>query len=504
VSDGWKGPLKQIDECRWDIPVGYKAGMRTSGRIYATADMIPEIVADKALEQVANVACLPGIVGRSMAMPDIHLGYGFAIGGVAAFDTQDGIISPGGVGYDINCGMRLLRTNLTLADVGPHLTALMDDLYESVPAGLGSEGPIKVSRSDLATVLVRGAAWAVEQEYGWPEDLGRLEEHGALAGADPKDVSSEAVKRGLRQLGTLGSGNHFVEVQVIEDIWDEKLARAFGLAKDQVVIMLHSGSRGFGHQVCTDYLARMDPGAKGKGGASGGPGGGLPGGRLVLPDRQLACAPLGSEAGRSYFAAMAGAANYAWANRTCLSHWVRAAFARRFGCTARQLEMDVVYDVAHNMAKFERHMLTGKGGETREVTLCVHRKGATRALAAGHPEIVEAYRASGQPVLIPGNMGTHSYVLVGTEQALAETFGSTCHGAGRRLSRSAAKRLVRGSELKRELGLRGIEIRSGSEAGLAEEAPAAYKDVDQVVGAAEKAGLSRRVARMRPLGVLKG
>jgi len=503
VGDGWKGPLKQIDECRWEIPADYKPGMGTSGRIYATADMISEILADQALEQVANVACLPGIVGLSMAMPDIHLGYGFPIGGVAAFDTEHGIISPGGVGYDINCGMRLLRTSLTLQDLAPHLTALMDDIYQSVPAGLGSEGPIRVGRSDLDEVLVRGAAWAVERGYGWPEDLGRLEERGALAGADPDAVSAEAAKRGSRQLGTLGSGNHFVEVQVVEDVWDENLARAFGLAKGQVVVMVHSGSRGLGHQVCTDYLARMDPGTKRGGGGARGTGLAWPGG-MTLPDRQLACAPLSSEAGRNYFAAMAGAANYAWANRTCLTHWVREAFARRFGSPAKQLGLEVVYDVAHNMAKFEKHTVAGKKGQRREISVCVHRKGATRAFPAGHPEVVEAYRTTGQPVLIPGNMGTHSYVLVGTEQAMAETFGSTCHGAGRRLSRSAAKRLTRGSELRRELGLRGIEIRSESDAGLAEEAPAAYKDVDQVVGAAEKAGLSRRVARMRPLGVLKG
>lgn len=478
MGDGWKGPLNQIGECRWEIPASYKPGMRTCGRVYATEEMIPDILADQALEQVANVACLPGIVGPSMAMPDIHWGYGFPIGGVAAFDAERGVISPGGVGYDINCGMRLLRSSLTLEDLGDGLAALMDDLYRSIPAGVGSEGPIKLSRSDLNGVLSRGAAWAVEQGYGWPEDIGRLEEQGTLAGADPGAVSPEAGKRGLPQLGTLGSGNHFVEIQVVEDIWDEKLAGHFGLARNQIVVMLHSGSRGLGHQVCTDYLARMDPARTVN---------------FALPDRQLACAPLRSEVGRSYYAAMAAAANYAWANRTCLSHWVREAFSRSLGASARNLDLDVVYDVAHNMAKFER-----------QGTVCVHRKGATRAFPAGHPEIAEVYRTTGHPVLVPGNMGTHSYVLVGTEQALAETFGSTCHGAGRRLSRSAAKRQVRGSELRRELRSRGIEIRSDSDSGLAEEAPLAYKDVDAVVAAAERAGLSRRVARMRPLGVLKG
>ncbi len=483
MGEGWKGPLVEAGECRWEIPAGYKTGMRTAGRIYASPDMLHEILADQAPEQVANVACLPGIVGLSLAMPDIHWGYGFPIGGVAAFDAETGVISPGGVGYDINCGMRLLRSDLHLADATPRLGELLDALAALVPAGVGSEGPIRVSRADLDQVLVKGASWAVEQGYGWPEDLDRLEERGAMAGADPDQVSSEAKKRGAPQLGTLGSGNHFVEVQVVEDVYDEALARAFGLARDQVVVMLHSGSRGLGHQVCTDYLATMDRAAAEHG--------------ISLPDRQLVCAPVRSEAGRAYFAAMAGAANYAWANRTCLSHWVREAFARVFGRPARELGLGVVYDVAHNIAKLEKH---GRDASR----LCVHRKGATRAFPAGHPDVVEAYRKAGQPVLVPGNMGTHSYVLVGTELALTETFGSTCHGAGRRLSRSAAKRQVRGSELREELGRRGIEVRSRSNAGLAEEAPLAYKDVDAVVGAAERAGLSRRVVRMRPLGVLKG
>ena len=490
MGDEWKGPLRQVGECRWEIPASYKKAMRTSGLIYASPEMVKDILSDQAPEQVANVACLPGVVGLSLAMPDIHWGYGFPIGGVAAFDAEEGIISPGGVGYDINCGMRLLRSDLTLDDVAPCLNDLMDDLAKTVPAGVGSEGPIKLSRSDLADVLVRGAAWAAERGYGWPEDVGRLEERGALAGADATKVSGEAKKRGLRQLGTLGSGNHFVEIQVIEDVYDLVLARAFGLAKGQIVVMVHSGSRGLGHQVCTDYLAVMDLAVQRYG--------------TNLPDRQLACAPVRSDEGRDYFAAMAGAANYAWANRTCLAHWVREAFARQFGRPARALGLDVVYDVAHNIAKFEKHAVAGEPGLRRKALLCVHRKGATRAFPAGHPDVVEAYRAAGQPVLVPGNMGTHSYVLVGTEQALAETWGSTCHGAGRRMSRSAAKRQVRGSELRRQLEAQGIQVRSHSDAGLAEEAPLAYKDVDQVVNAAERAGLSRRVVRMRPLGVLKG
>jgi tRNA-splicing ligase RtcB len=487
---GWKGPIRQVGECRWEIPSDYKKGMRTTGLIFAGGKMIKDILADQAPEQVANVACLPGIVGSSMAMPDIHWGYGFPIGGVAAFGPEGGVISPGGVGYDINCGMRLLRSDLKWGEVSPHITALMDDMARNLPAGVGSQGPVKLTREDLDDILVRGAAWAVEKGYGWPEDLGCLEERGALDGADPAAVSPEAKKRGRPQLGTLGSGNHFVEVQVIEDVYDEQVARAYGLEQGQVVVMIHSGSRGLGHQVCTDYLKVMDRAVSKFG--------------ISLPDRQLACAPLDSEEGRSYFAAMAAAANYAWANRTVLANWVRESFTRVFGRSARKLGLRTVYDVAHNIAKFERHTVKGRDGRSGEMTVCVHRKGATRAFPAGHPEVGENYRAVGQPVLIPGNMGTHSYVLVGTERALAETFGSTCHGAGRRLSRSAAKKRVRGSELRRQLEARGIVVRCDSNAGLAEEAPLAYKDVDSVVEAAERADLSRRVVRMRPVGVLKG
>ncbi len=487
---GWKGPIRQVGECRWEIPSDYKKGMRTTGLIYAGGKMIKDILADQAPEQVANVACLPGIVGSSMAMPDIHWGYGFPIGGVAAFGPEGGVISPGGVGYDINCGMRLLRSDLKWDEVAPRITALMDDMARNLPAGVGSEGPVKLTRDDLDDILVRGAAWAVEKGYGWPEDLGCLEERGALDGADPAAVSPEAKKRGRPQLGTLGSGNHFVEVQVIEDVYDEEVARVYGLERGQVVVMVHSGSRGLGHQICTDYLKVMDRAVSKFG--------------ISLPDRQLACAPLDSEEGRSYFAAMAAAANYAWANRTVLANWVRESFARVFGRSARELGLRTVYDVAHNIAKFERHAVKGRDGTPREMTVCVHRKGATRAFPAGHPEVGENYREVGQPVLIPGNMGTRSYVLVGTERALAETFGSTCHGAGRRLSRSAAKKRVRGSELRRQLEAKGIVVRCDSNAGLAEEAPLAYKDVDSVVEAAERADLSRRVVRMRPVGVLKG
>lgn len=486
-AGGWKGRLRQVDEWRWEIPESHKPGMRTAGRVYAGRDLIRDILADQALEQVANVACLPGIAGMSLAMPDIHWGYGFPIGGVAAFDPSEGVISPGGVGYDINCGMRLLRSDLTLAELGPGLGKLMDLLAAKVPAGVGSEGPIHLERRDLDRVLVEGAGWAASAGYGWPEDVERLEETGALAGADPGRVSTEAKERGRDQLGTLGSGNHFIEVQVVEEVFDQAVAEAFGLHRDQIVVMLHSGSRGLGHQVCTDYLKVMDRAAARLG--------------LKLPDRQLSCAPINSEEGRAYFAAMAAAANYAWANRSCLAHWVREAFAGALGRPARQLGLETVYDVAHNIAKFERHHITGQG-EDRSV--CVHRKGATRAFPAGHPELRGVHRSVGQPVLIPGNMGTWSYVLVGTERAMAETFGSTCHGAGRRLSRGEAKRRVRGQDLRVELARLGVEVRCRSNAGLAEEAPLAYKDVDVVVETAEQAGLSRRVVRTRPLGVLKG
>jgi len=488
-SGRWQGPLTEVGECRWEIPKDYKKGMLVPGRIYAGPEMVKDIVADQAPEQVANVACLPGIIGASMAMPDIHWGYGFPIGGVAGFGLEDGVISPGGVGYDINCGMRLLRSDLTLDDLQPRLAGLMDVLAAKVPSGVGSEGPIKLSRADIDRILVQGARWASEHGYGWPEDPESLEEGGALAGADPDLVSPEAKKRGLPQLGTLGSGNHFLEVQVVEDVYDEAAAQVFGLARGQITVMIHSGSRGLGHQVCTDYLKVMDRAVARFG--------------LELPDRQLACAPLSSDEGKNYFAAMAGAANYAWANRTCLAHWVREVFSEVFGRPARELGLETVYDVAHNIAKLEEHPAPSGDGASRR-RLCVHRKGATRAFPAGHPEVPARYRAVGQPVLIPGNMGTHSYVLVGTTRALEETFGSTCHGAGRRLSRSAAKRQVRGSELRQELLSRGIEVRCRSDAGLAEEAPAAYKDVDSVVTTAERAGLSRRVVRMRPLGVLKG
>jgi tRNA-splicing ligase RtcB len=482
---GWKGELLRIDENRWRIPKGHKAGMRVDGVIYADDRLLPSIREDQALEQVANVATLPGIVGASLAMPDIHWGYGFPIGGVAATSVEDGVISPGGVGYDINCGVRIVRTNLTEARVRPKLEELISALFATIPSGVGSSGKIRAERREMEDVLTRGVAWAVEKGYGWPGDAEHTEAGGALAGADPGKVSAKAFKRGQDQLGTLGSGNHFLEVQLVEEIHDAKAAEAFGLFAGQVVVAIHSGSRGLGHQVCTDYLEVM-AGAVRKY-------------DINLPDRQLACAPVTSPEGEAYFAAMACAANYAWVNRQCLTHWTRQTMARVLGGTPEKLGMTLLYDVAHNIAKKEKH---ADGGKTR--ALCVHRKGATRAFPPGHPELPAAYRNTGQPVLVPGDMGRASYVLVGTERAMRETFGSACHGAGRLMSRGEAKRETRGAALAAELAARGIAVRATSQATLAEEAPEAYKNVEDVVGVTHAAGISTRVARMRPLAVMKG
>jgi tRNA-splicing ligase RtcB len=459
--------------------------MRVPGIIYADERLIQSIREDRAPEQVANVAFLPGIVGASLAMPDIHWGYGFPIGGVAAMDVRDGVIAPGGIGYDINCGVRLLRSNLDAGQVAPKIQDIIGDFFSTIPVGVGSEGKVKVDRAAAAGVLEKGALWAVEQGYGWKEDLERCEEGGCLAGASIEAVSSKALKRGNPQVGTLGSGNHFVEISLVEEVYDEEAARAFGLEEGRVVFQIHSGSRGFGHQVCTDYLDVMV--------------GAMRRYDIQVPDRQLACAPVGSEEGRSYFAAMAAAANYAWANRQVLGHLVRESLSRVFRASARALGLDLVYDVAHNIAKIEEHEVDG-----RKVKVCVHRKGATRAFPPGHPDVPERYRAVGQPVLVPGDMGRNSYVLAGTAEAMLQTFGSTCHGAGRLLSRAAAKREIRGGELRARLREQGIFVRAPSDSSLAEEAPDVYKDVNIVVDAVSAAGISRKVARLRPMGVLKG
>ena len=482
----WEGRLNKIDDYRWEIPKSYKPGMRVPGLIYADEAMLELIKEEQSLEQVANVAFLPGIVGRSMAMPDIHWGYGFPIGGVAATRVSDGVISPGGVGYDINCGVRLLRTNLNENEVKPKIKELLNNLFANVPSGLGSEGKIRVSEKEIDELLTNGAHWAVKRGFGLPEDLEATEETGCMKGADPEKVSTRAKKRGAPQSGTLGSGNHFLEVQVVREIYDQASAKVMGIdGIGQVLLLIHTGSRGLGHQVCDDYLRIMEEAVRRY--------------DISLPDQQLACAPTESKEGKDYLAAMACAANYAWANRQCITHWVREAFCRILGKSEAEAGLELIYDVTHNIAKIEEHEVNGQ-----KQTLCVHRKGATRAFPAGHPDVPKKYSRIGQPVLIPGDMGRTSYVLVGTEQAMKETFGSTCHGAGRLQSRSAAKRQLRGRDVLEALQSRGITVRAGSLPGLAEEAPQAYKDVTSVVGVTHSAGISKMVARTKPIGVIKG
>ncbi len=486
MASPWKEIVKKIDDYRWEIPVSYKTGMAVPGLIFASRSMLEHIWEEHAFEQVANVAFLPGIVGYSLAMPDIHWGYGFPIGGVAATRLRDGVVSPGGVGFDINCGVRLVRTNLTEEEVRPKIEELVNQLFIDIPSGLGSEGKIRVREKELEEVMVNGSRWAIEKGYGLPEDSIVTEESGTMKGADPDRVGAKARKRGIPQLGTLGSGNHFLEVGVVDELYNAEAAKVMGIeALGQVLLLIHTGSRGFGHQVCTDYVALLEEAVKSYG--------------ISLPDRQLACAPIDSAEGRDYLAAMACAANYAWANRQFILHWARESFSKVFGKSQEELGMRQIYDVCHNIAKIEEYTVNGK----RE-KLCVHRKGATRAFPAGHPAVPEIYRGIGQPVLIPGDMGRYSFVALGTEGAMRETFGSTCHGAGRVQSRAAAKRSLRGADVARGLAERGITVRAGSLSSLAEEASEAYKDVSEVVDITDKAGISLKVARSRPIGVVKG
>jgi tRNA-splicing ligase RtcB len=487
MASDWKRILKRIDDHRWLLPKEYKRGMRVPGLIFASEEMMDIIGQDQAMEQVANVAFLPGIVRHSMAMPDIHWGYGFPIGGVAAMRVEDGVISPGGVGFDINCGTRVLRTNLTEEEVRPRLKDIVNQMFRDIPAGIGGHGRLRVSLKEMSEVLVKGARWAAEQGYAWPEDLESIEGGGTLRGANPDKVSRKAKERGSPQLGTLGSGNHFLEVQVIEEVYHPEAAEAMGITgPGQVVVFVHTGSRGLGHQVCTDYLDVMEESAQRH--------------DIQLPDKQLACAPIKSQEGQDYLAGMSAAANYAFCNRQLIAHWTRAAFEQVFQRDARDdLGMFAVYDVAHNIAKIERHRLNG-----REITVCVHRKGATRAFPPGHPDIPPRYRKVGQPVLVPGDMGRYSYISVGTERAMAETWGSSCHGAGRVRSRHAAKRLLKGVDVAKRLEDRGIYVRAQNRGLLAEEASEAYKDVAQVVGVLHEAGIASNVCRMRPMGVVKG
>jgi tRNA-splicing ligase RtcB len=486
MAELWQGPLEKIDDYRWRIPKSYKAGMRVDGIIYADEKLLKDIRHDKAAEQVANVAFLPGIVKYAIAMPDIHWGYGFPIGGVAATDIEKGgVISPGGVGFDINCGVRLVRTNLKEEDVRPRLKALVAGLFSHVPAGVGSEGNIKASAKEEKEILVKGSGWAVKKGYGIGEDLEMTEEAGAIPGADPDLVSERAYARGKAQSGTLGSGNHFLEVQVVDQLYDRDVASVFGVDVGQVMLMIHSGSRGLGYQVCDDSIKIML--------------GCLDKYNIHVPDRQLACAPVESPEAKAYLCAMRGAANYAWNNRQCLMHLAREVFEKIFGAPWQRLGMSLIYDVAHNIAKIEKHVVDGK-----EKLLCVHRKGATRAFGPGHPVLPEKYKKTGQPVIIPGDMGRNSYLLVGTQQAMEETFGTCCHGAGRVKSRHEAKRSVDYHKLLQELEAKGIVIMATGHGTVVEEAPSAYKDVNDVVNVVQNAGIARRVCRMRPLGVIKG
>jgi tRNA-splicing ligase RtcB (3'-phosphate/5'-hydroxy nucleic acid ligase) len=475
--------LRKIDDWRWEIP--REGGMRVPGIIYASEKLMKGMGTDEGPTQVANVAHLPGIVTASLAMPDMHWGYGFPIGGVAAFDMDEGVVSPGGVGYDINCGCRLITTHLRQEEIGDRLQALVTALFQHIPAGVGSRGALRLSAKEQRQVLTEGAAWAVRHGYGTEADLEATEDGGVMAGADPEKVSERALERGKDQLGTLGSGNHFLEIEVVEEIFDAEAAAAFGLTEGQIVVMIHSGSRGLGYQICDDYLARM---VKHSGEIG-----------IALPDRQLSCARLSSELGRDYLAAMAGAANYAWANRQLLMHRTREIFERTLGMSPRELGMRLLYDVCHNIAKIETLPLAGK-----DVRLCVHRKGATRAFPPGHAALSQAYRKVGQPVLIPGDMGTGSYVLAGTARAYTETFGSACHGAGRVMSRTQAIRACRGRSIPREMAKRGVIVMASGRGTLMEEIPEAYKNLDEVVEVVHGAGLAKKVAHLRALGCIKG
>lgn len=476
--------LRQLDEYRWLLPRQGK--MRTDGLLFLSKSLLEHVRGDKSISQVANVACLPGIVGRSLAMPDMHQGYGFPIGGVAAFDPDEGIVSPGGVGYDINCGVRLLRTTMVKDEVMGVMPALVDRLFRNIPTGVGSrQKELRLTLPELKKVLLNGAAWAVKNGFGLPADLEHIEENGRLDWADPELVSDHALERGQAQLGTLGSGNHFTEVGYVDKIFDEEIARSFGLFQNQVTVIIHTGSRGLGHQVCSDFIRLLSRAADKY--------------KIDLPDRELCCAPIRSPEGEQYLAAMAAAANFAFANRQIITREVRNTFEEIFGLGAEKMGLSLVYDVCHNIAKFEEHLVNGAMRR-----LVIHRKGATRAFPAGHPKTPAAYQATGQPVLIPGDMGRYSYVLVGSELAMRETFGSSCHGAGRVLSRHAAKKAARGHQVLAELAAQGVIVRGAGMGTIIEEISEAYKDVEEVVQVVHAAGIGMRVARLRPLGVIKG
>ena len=485
-KQAYQGPLERVSECCWRIPRSYKPGMRVDGLIFSSEQMIGQIKRDQAPEQVANVAFLPGIQHASLAMPDIHWGYGFSIGGVCATDpAEGGVISPGGVGYDINCGVRLLRTNLDLTEVRPHLERLVESLFRQVPLGVGRGGAYRFDQHQLKRLMAEGTAYLRERELATDRDVEFTEANGRLDGADPDLLSARALERGANQCGSLGSGNHFLEVQFVERVFDEAAAAAMGIREQMVCVMIHSGSRGLGYQVCDDALKSLR-GVPQKYG-------------IQLPDHQLACAPAESDEGRRYLGAMRAAGNFAWCNRQLLMCQARQVFAEVFGRSWQDLGMQLVYDVAHNIAKLEEHRI---GDVTKPVW--VHRKGATRAFPPEHPEIPLDYRSIGQPVLIPGDMGRASWILVGREGSMEQSFGTTCHGAGRAMSRTAAVKASKGRRIDRELAEAGVIARAQSRRGLAEEQPAAYKDVDLVVDVVHRAGLSSKVARLRPVGVIKG
>ena len=488
----WNGPLNKIDDYRYEIPKSYRGKngnlkMKTSAVIFSDEKMIPSVISDDSPEQTANITTLPGIVGKGMAMPDIHWGYGFPIGGVAAVDRDEGAVSPGGIGFDINCGIRLVRTNLYYDDIKKDtIKNLVDTMFKNVPSGLGSKSRTKFSKNELLDILEKGAKAAVDKGYGWEKDPDSLEENGCLDFADPSKVSDRAIKRGIPQVGSLGAGNHFLEIQKVAEIFDSDTAKSFGVEREgQIMVMIHTGSRGFGHQVCSDHLRVLERAVKKY--------------NISLPDRQLACAPINSDEGQDYLKAMACAANFAWANRQLIVHWVRESFENIFDDSSENMDMDIVYDVCHNIGKFEQHLVNGSKKE-----VFIHRKGATRSFGPGRKEVPSEYRDIGQPVLIPGDMGTESYLLSGTKKAEEISFGSTCHGAGRVMSRKKATKKWRGENIVSELKNRGIYVHPASFKVAAEEASGAYKDIRRVVEIAHKAGISKKVARLVPLGVVKG
>jgi len=480
-----KQDFKKLSPFLWELPTTYRPGMRVPVRLFADDRLLEDALDDKSLEQAVNASMLPGLVGHVTVMPDVHQGYGFPIGGVAATRLPSGVISPGAIGYDINCGVRLLASTITLEEAQSLMADLASALYRNCPSGVGVKGSVRLSTKELERVCREGSEWALDNGYAQELDLARTEEGGRISGADPAAVSDRAKQRGQPQLGTLGAGNHFVEVDVVDQIFDPAAATAMGLVAGTLAVQIHCGSRGFGHQVCTDYVREFQPAAARY--------------KIQLPDRELVCAPLDSPEGKRYLAAMACAANYAFANRQIMAHHVRRSFEEVLGGRVSSWELHQVYDIAHNMGKVEEHSVDGE-----RMRVCVHRKGATRAFGPGFAGLPDEYRPLGQPVLVPGSMGTASWVLLGTEGSMEQSFGSTCHGAGRTMSRKQAKRTVRGDQLRAELERRGIQIRAGSMPGLAEEAPQAYKDVDAVVEVVAKAGIAKKVARLRPVAVIKG